>query len=227
MSGSTQQESQSLPTRPTQPFRPDGPLHDLLEKPAESSPLAGAEHAPRTSLVLPSPAFPQHPALLHEIDSADVAAHEADRQTGTRHWPTSNITMPMCGWMFPDFKSRVLPGELQPLIANPSTEWKYNLDSHYYCSDDNRITGLTEDAARRAIDWLHAMPFRMLAPTGGESLLRSDFVHKVIDYAAKCDFWVYLGTNVRLLRLKVTDRLSDAGIATVKFAKKYTSASLC
>jgi hypothetical protein len=47
------------------------------------------------------------------------------------------------------------------------------------------------------------------------------------NYAAKCDFWVCLGTNFRLLRLKVTDRLSDAGIATVKFAKKYTSASLC
>ncbi len=86
MSGSTQQESQSL--RPTQPFRPDMPLHDLLEKPAES-PLAGAEREPRTSAVLPSPAFPQQSALLREFDSADVAAHEANRQTGTRHWPTS------------------------------------------------------------------------------------------------------------------------------------------
>jgi hypothetical protein len=36
MSGSTQQESQSLPPRPTQPFPPDMPLHDLLEKAAES-----------------------------------------------------------------------------------------------------------------------------------------------------------------------------------------------
>jgi hypothetical protein len=67
----------------------------------------------------------------------------------------------------------------------------------------------------------------MLAPAGGKSLLRSDFVSKGIDYAAKGDFWAYLAMNVRFPRLKVTDRLTDASIATVKFAKKYTSASLC
>jgi hypothetical protein len=226
MSGSTQQESQSLPPRPTQPFRPDMPLHDLLEKPAESPP-AGAEREPRTSAVLPSPAFPQQSALLHESDSTDVAAHEANRQTGTRHWPTSKNSQTMCGWMFRDLKHRVLPGEFQPLIANPFAEWKCNVDSHYCCSVDNRITGLTEHTARRAIGWLHATPFRMLAPAGGKSLLRSDFVSKGIDYAAKGDFWAYLAMNVRFPRLKVTDRLTDASIATVKFAKKYTSASLC
>jgi len=48
--------------------------------------------------------------------------------------------------------------------------------------------------------------------------LRPDFVHKVIYYAAKKDFWVYLATNARLLRPEVTDRLADAGIATINFA---------
>ena len=47
---------------------------------------------------------------------------------------------------------------------------------------------MTEDTARRAIDWLHSTPCRVLAPTGGEPLLRPDFVHKVIYYAAKKDF---------------------------------------
>jgi len=59
---------------------------------------------------------------------------------------------------------------------------------------------------------------RVLAPTGGEPLLRPDFVHKVIYYAAKKDFWVYLATNARLLRRPVIDRLADAGIATINFA---------
>jgi len=77
---------------------------------------------------------------------------------------------------------------------------------------------MTEDTARRAIDWLASTPCRVLAPTGGEPLLRPDFVHKVIYYAAKKDFWVYLATNARLLRPPVIDRLADAGIATINFA---------
>ena len=75
-----------------------------------------------------------------------------------------------------------------------------------------------ESVAQRAIDWLHGTPCRVLAPTGGEPLLRPDFVHKVIYYAAKKDFWIYLATNARLLRPEVTDRLADAGIATINFA---------
>ena len=85
-------------------------------------------------------------------------------------------------------------------------------------SYDNRIKGMTEDTARRAIDWLESTPCRVLAPTGGEPLLRPDFVHKVVYYAAKKDFWVYLATNARLLRPEVIDHLTDAGIATINFA---------
>src|SRR5260370_12253997 len=74
-----------------------------------------------------------------------------------------------------------------------------------------------EDPARRGIDWLPSTPCRVLAPTGGEPLLRPDFVHKVVYYAAKNDFWVYLATNARLLRPEVTDRLADAAIPTINF----------
>src|SRR2546429_9490671 len=81
--------------------------------------------------------------------------------------------------MFPYFKSRVLPGDFQPIIAYLFTEWKCNLDCHYCWSYDNRVKGMTEDTARRAIDWLYDTPCRVLAPTGGEPLLRPDFVTKL------------------------------------------------
>ena len=218
MSSSTQQPVQTLPTLPARPFRLDVPLHDLLQKPPDHPSLVRAEREPQNSLTLPSPAFPQHPALMHELDAADIAAHDAVLRTGKRHWPASKVMKTMRGWMFPYFKSRVLPGDFQPIIAYLFTEWKCNLDCHYCWSYDNRIKGMTEDTARRAIDWLESTPCRVLAPTGGEPLIRPDFVHKVVYYAAKKDFWVYLATNARLLRPEVTDRLADAGIATVNFA---------
>jgi MoaA/NifB/PqqE/SkfB family radical SAM enzyme len=124
----------------------------------------------------------------------------------------------MRGWLFPYVKSRVLPGDFQPIIGYLFTEWKCNLDCHYCWSYNNQVKGMTEDTARRAIDWLCSTPCRVLAPTGGEPLLRPDFVHKVVYYAAKKGFWVYLATNARLLRPEVIDRLADAGIATINFA---------
>jgi hypothetical protein len=74
MSTSTPPPVQSLPAVPAQPFRLDVPLHNFLQQRPNSSPPARAEHDP---LALPSPAFPLHPELLHEIDAADVVAHEA------------------------------------------------------------------------------------------------------------------------------------------------------
>jgi MoaA/NifB/PqqE/SkfB family radical SAM enzyme len=170
------------------------------------------------SQTLPEPIFPQHPELLHEIDDADIAAHEYVRQHGHRRWGAAKILNTMHGWMFPYFKSRIRRGDFQPIIAYLFTEWKCNLDCHYCWSYDNHVKGMTEDTARRAIDWLFDTPCRVLAPTGGKPLLRPDFVHKVVNYAAKKGFWIYLATNARLLRPAVTDRLADAGIATINFA---------
>jgi len=53
---------------------------------------------------------------------------------------------------------------------------------------------------------------------GGEPLLRPQFAHKVVNYAAKKGFWIYIATNGRLLRPEVTDRLGDAGAACINFA---------
>src|SRR5262249_4840782 len=77
---------------------------------------------------------------------------------------------------------------------------------------------MTEDTAKRSIDWLHSTTCRVLALMGGEPLLRPQFVHKIVSYAAKKGFWVYLPTNARLLRPDVIDRLADAGVAIVNFA---------
>jgi MoaA/NifB/PqqE/SkfB family radical SAM enzyme len=206
---------QPLPTLPVQPFRLDVPLHNLLQ---QTQPHRQKLQSSKEVRTLPTAVFPQHPELLHELDEADIAAHDHVLRTGNREWPASRIFKNMTGWMFPYFKSRLMPGDFQPIIAYLFTEWKCNLDCHYCWSYDNRVKGMTEDTARRAIDWLHATPCRVLAPTGGEPLLRPDFVHKVVYYAAKKDFWVYLATNARLLRPEVTDRLADAGIATINFA---------
>jgi MoaA/NifB/PqqE/SkfB family radical SAM enzyme len=77
---------------------------------------------------------------------------------------------------------------------------------------------MTEDVARRSIDWLCGTTCRVLALMGGEPLLRPDFVHKVVYYAAEKGFWIYLPTNGRLMRPEVIDRMLDAGVATVNLA---------
>jgi MoaA/NifB/PqqE/SkfB family radical SAM enzyme len=124
----------------------------------------------------------------------------------------------MRGWLYPYLRSRVYPRDFHPIIAYLFTEWKCNLECHYCWAFDNRVKGMTEDTARRAIDWLHATGCRVLALMGGEVLLRPAFAHKVAYYAAKRGFWVYVPTNGRLMRTDVIDRLADAGVATFNLA---------
>ena len=117
----------------------------------------------------------------------------------------------MQGWLFPYIRSRVTAGDFHPLIAYLFTEFKCNLDCHYCWAFDNKVKGMTEDTAKRSVDWLHGTGCRVLAFMGGEPLLRPDFIHRITYYAAKKDFWVYLPTNARLLRTDVIDKLADAG----------------
>ena len=77
----------------------------------------------------------------------------------------------MNGWLFPYVKSRVLAGDFHPIIAYLFTEWKCNLDCHYCWAFDNSVKGMTEDMARRSIDWLHSITCRVLALMAGEHLL--------------------------------------------------------
>jgi MoaA/NifB/PqqE/SkfB family radical SAM enzyme len=197
-------------------FRLDVRLHDILTQPPSPSfppPPPAAEPQ-----ALPEPVFPQHPELLVENHPDDWDPRDDPGNPYRRRWTAPLVYRGMRGWMFPYFKSRLLPGDFHPIIAYLFTEWKCNLDCHYCWAFDNRVKGMTEDTAKRSIDWLHSTTCRVLALMGGEPLLRPQFVHKVVDYAAKKGFWVYVPTNARLLRPEVIDRLADAGVAVVNFA---------
>ena len=124
----------------------------------------------------------------------------------------------MQGWLFPYIRSRVTAGDFHPLIAYLFTEFKCNLDCHYCWAFDNKVKGMSEDMAKRSIDWLHGTGCRVLAYMGGEPLLRPDLIHRITYYAAKKDFWIYLPTNARLLRTDVIDKLADAGMSTFNIA---------
>ena len=166
---------------------------------------------------LPHAVFPLHPELLSSA-SVESVIQQAHIPPTRRHWTTPLIYRAMRGWLFPYLKSRLLAGEFHPIICYLFTEYKCNLDCHYCWAFDNRVKGMTEEVAKQSIDWLHSTTCRVLALMGGEPLLRPHFVHKVIYYAAKRGFWVYLPTNGRLMRPEVIDRVLDAGVATINLA---------
>src|ERR1700722_16388882 len=191
-------------------FRLDVPLHDLLTKSKSIPPGLLPSAKPQT---FPDPMFPQHPELLGPVDEA-VAWVPPER----RKWTSGQIYHAMQGWLFPYIRSRVTAGDFHPLIAYLFTEFKCNLDCHYCWAFDNKVKGMTEDTAKRSIDWLHSTGCRVLAYMGGEPLLRPDLIHRITYYAARKNFWIYLPTNARLLRTDVIDRLADAGISTFNIA---------
>lgn len=156
-------------------------------------------------LKLPDPIFPQRPeATQKEMDDSEFW-----KFNGWRAWKA---------WGVPYFQSRWHSKQLRPIVAYLFTEYKCNLDCHYCWAYNNAIKGMTEDTARRSIDWLESIGCRVLALMGGEPLVRWPFVHKVTDYAAKKGFFVYLATNGRQLRPKVMDRLGDSGISVINLA---------
>src|SRR4051794_26247275 len=179
------------------PFRIAPQLHQILYKRPGRESLE-----PKPEELLPEPPYPQRP------DAKEMTHNQYLKLNGVRMWKT---------WGAPYFKSR-FPNhrnELRPIIPYLFTDWKCNLDCHYCWSYDNKVKGMTEDVAKRSIDWLHSIGSRVLALMGGEPLLRPNFIHKVTYYAAKKDFFVYLPTNGRLMKPDVIDRLGDAGLATV------------
>jgi pyruvate-formate lyase-activating enzyme len=189
-------------------FRLDVPLHNLLTQAGSRSILPTVINPEP----LPDPIFPQQPELLGD-DGLGPPIPPPKRRYTTEH-----ITRAMRGWAVPWLKSRVQPGDFHPIIAYLFTEWKCNLDCHYCWAFDNRVKGMTEETAKRSIDWLRDTGAGVLALMGGEPLLRPQFAHKVCYYAAKKGFWIYVPTNARLLRPQVTDWLADAGVATFNFA---------
>src|SRR5246500_2059529 len=132
----------------TQTFRLDVPLHTLLTQPTTPPPGLQPIGEPQT---FPEPVFPQHPELLGEIDPPDDWAPPEKRR-----WTPGQIYHTMQGWLFPYIRSRVTAGDFHPLIAYLFTEFKCNLDCHYCWAFDNKVKGMTEDAAKRSADWLPA-----------------------------------------------------------------------
>ena len=190
----------------TPKFRIDVDIHNLL---MHSSPEPVKPPAAK-GMTLPEPVFPQHSEKLAD-PGPDMPPHH-------RNWKWPEVYRKMRGWLFPYVKSRVLPGDFHPITAYLFVEYKCNLDCWYCWAFNNKVKGMTEDVARRSIDWLYDQGCRVLALMGGEPLLRPQFAHKVVYYAAKKGFWIYIGTNGRLLRPEVTDRLGDAGVAVYNFA---------
>jgi len=191
-------------------YKLDVQLHQLLMKPATRPPAPPPQMG--EAQTLPVPPFPSRPELQQGSDEDYMP------KDGKRKYGPAQIMHAMRGWAFPYFKSRILPGNFHPIVSYLFTEWKCNLDCHYCWAFDNRVKGMTEDVAKRAIDWLHGTSGRVLALMGGEPLLRPDFAHKVTYYATKKGFWVYLPTNGRLLRPDRIDKLGDAGVAVVNLA---------
>ncbi len=206
---------QQPPDVPVAPLRLDASLRRALKQTPDTTTPGMPPPAARDLLTLPDPVYPQRPQLL---DENYRSSREPYGVPGKRHWTAPLVYRAARGWLFPYEKSRVLPGHFHPIIAYLFTEFKCNIDCHYCWSFDNRVKGMSEDTARRAIDWLHDSGCRVLALMGGEVLLRPAFVHKVVHYAAKKGFWVYVPTNGRLMRPEVIDRLGDAGVAVFNLA---------
>ena len=180
-----------------------------------STPLAGLK--PAIELTLPEPVYPQYPEKQGDV-APDPGFQPKDGSAYRSRATLPMISRAVRGWLVPYLRSRLLPGDFHPIIAYLFTEFKCNLACHYCWAFDNRIKGMSEDTAVRAINWLEQTGCRVLALMGGEVLLRPQFAHKVAYYAAKKGFWVYVPTNGRLMRPDVIDRLADAGVATFNLA---------
>src|SRR5215813_8970624 len=186
-------EERSPISEPAPTYRLDVQLHDLLMKPPKQPRLLPPPKDGKLQ-TLPEAVFPQYPELLDMPDEAFFPVN------GRRKHKAKHVYRALRGWAFPFIRSRVLPGDFHPIIAYLFNEWKCNLDCHYCWAFDNSVRGMTEDTAKRSIDWLRDSGAGVLALMGGEPLLRPDFAHKIIYYAVKKGFWVYLPTDVVPIR---------------------------
>lgn len=184
----------------TPTFRLDVPLNNLLMHSQQRSQL---EPQGKT---LPEPPFPSR------------ECPDLDEEAIKKAYSRSNTARGFKTWAAPFVKSLWHRNDLRPIIAYLFTDYACNLDCHYCWSYDNKVKGMTEDTGRRSIDWLHSIGNRALALMGGEPLLRPKFVHKIVHYATKKDFFVYLPTNGRLMKPDVIDRLGDSGVAVFNLA---------
>ena len=158
-------QQENAPTSSAPAFRLDQQLHQILYKP---EPRSALEPLPEPA-VLPEPPYPLKP------DPQPMTKSEYQKLNAIRTWKT---------WGSPYFKSRWYSKDLRPIIPYLFTDWKCNYDCHYCWSYNNKVKGMTEDVAKRYIDWLHSIGSRVLALMGGEPLLRPKLIHKIVYYSA-------------------------------------------
>jgi MoaA/NifB/PqqE/SkfB family radical SAM enzyme len=182
-------------------FRVDRQLNEQL--------LAGA--ARRSALP------PRDPQVLPEV-AFSLAPDARQRVLSAGEYNAINRRRNVRCWLLPYFNSRVHNGEFRPILSYLFTDWKCNLDCHYCWAFNNKVPGMSEDVAKRSIDWLHSVGCRVTAIMGGEPLIRPRFIQKLVCYGAKRGFFMYLPTNGRLMRPEVIDRIGDAGVAVWNLA---------
>jgi len=195
-------------------YRVDSATHDLLMGESKHQLVSVSGKA----LGLPEPVFPQYPKKCGDVELPAKCLRRSGKNPYYNRTNIAVVRRAMRGWLYPYVRSVTLPGDFHPIVAFFFTEYKCNLDCHYCWAYNNNVKGMTEEIARYSIDWLHDTGCRVLALMGGEVLLRPRFVHKVVYYAAKKGFWIYLPTNGRLMRKEVIDWLGDAGMASVNLA---------
>ncbi len=150
-----------------------------------------------------------------------VYPQKPDAKSHRMTWPEYNAlnrSRNVHSWLLPYLRSRLHSKEFRPILSYLFTDWKCNIDCHYCWAYNNHVPGMTEDVAKRSVDWLHSVGCRVLAVMGGEPLVRPKFIHKLVNYSAKRGFFVYLPTNGRLMKPDVIDRLGDAGVAVWNLA---------
>src|ERR1700722_14477650 len=144
-------------------FRIDVAIHDLLMNSTERPPAP----AEARGLTLPQPTSPPPPQRFNDPGP--------DTPPEKRKWGAKDVYRYSRGWLGPYVRSRVLPGEVQPITAYLFVEYKCNLGCGFGCSYSNKVKGMTEHVARRSSDWLHDNGCRVVPLMGGEPLLRPEF----------------------------------------------------
>ncbi len=121
-------------------------------------------------------------------------------------------------WVIPYIYSRIYSQELRPVLGYLVTDWKCNINCHYCFQYKNDMAGMTWETARSSIDWLKSIGCRVIGITGGEPLVRKNFILDVVRYGSDNGLFVDLATNGYPMDKEFIDKLGDARVATINLA---------
>ena len=176
-------------------FRVDVKLRDVLVNSSEIRNRSQAAISVQEGL--PEPIYPQY----------SYPRWKADRSYyNFKAWRTWK------GLGAPYFKHRLMPGELQPLIAYLFSEWKCNLDCHYCNEFNNSIPHPALADLKKWMDHIRQLGVMRLGLQGGEPLKHPEIV-EIVRYAKSIGFCkVSMSTNGFLLNRQLLAYLQEAGL---------------